>query len=197
MKNSLLYLAAALLCGVSSSTDSPRSKALPIQTEQRPAVLVSTPPPSLPSLTTFTAQPPKMVLVARHRWKYDTSGYSKHDDGPKWGKRFANVNFLRGGKYYAPENPYPREWTDTRMVSGKVVAVPKWCEWVHSARIKYPNGMWLHRYRVYVPGYGLAWPLDRITRHDRFDCYYGGDQSAAKRHGVKRLDVVIYEVTFR
>ena len=44
MKLSLLYLAAALLCGVSSSEVKRESTTLPIQTVTRPLVLESTPP---------------------------------------------------------------------------------------------------------------------------------------------------------
>ena len=77
-----------------------------------------------------------------------------------------------------------------------VVAVPKWCSWIHSDRVEYPDGSWRHKWVVHIPGYGWAWPLDRITKRDRLDCYYGDDQSAAKRHGLKTQDVVIYEVSF-
>ena len=137
-----------------------------------------------------------MTLVPQHQWTYQTSGYSKHDDKGH-GVRFGSQNFWKGGKRYDASKPYPKEWTHTRNATGKIVAVPDWCKWVHEDRIEYPDGTWRHRWIVHVPGYGYAWPLDRIITHDRIDCWYGDDQPAAKGHGLNSQRVTIYEVTFK
>ena len=74
---------------------------------------------------------------------FDISTYTPSSDGGKWGKRFASVNFLSGGKHFDYEKPYLKTWTqvnDSIARGEKVVAVPKWCEWIHTSRTEYKSG---------------------------------------------------------
>jgi len=120
---------------------------------------------------------------------HEVSAYTKWDD-PGFGKRYASVNFLPGGKHYDPSRPYPRS---TKVKDSDFsVAVPRRFDRLFSER----TGRGDHLYRLRIPGYGIAVPRDRITKHDRFDVLMTGwnAQRRARKWGVKLLGVEVFEV---
>ena len=142
----------------------------------------------------------KRLRHVRSLW-FDVSTYTPSSDGYKWGKRFASVNFLEGGKHYELGKPYRREWTrvaDSLASGERVCAVPKWCEWLHTERIEYPSGEWGHKYILRVPfpdgSSRWYWPRDRITKYHRLDLLENISNREAMKRGVrKNVQVEVYE----
>ena len=123
----------------------------------------------------------------------------RSDPGNPYKKRFASVNFLRGGRFYDPAQPYPHEYT--RMSEAirnrwKVVAMPGWGRRYHEERLTFQTKdgpVSFHRWVVDIPGVGKCWPLDRILKTDRVDVLLHTSNREAMKWGVKRLWVDLLE----
>lgn len=149
----------------------------------------------------------KRVLIRRELIPWKVSAYTPHcDKGWKRFKLFAGGNFLRGGRWYDPDKPYPEGPPDDRgqrksrqymwqswQIQEKVVALPTALRKYTHERIPLGDGTWGHRWIIFVPGYGYAVPRDTITQHNRIDCLYYEQPATALKRGVKKKKCVLYE----
>ena len=143
------------------------------------------------------------IKEPRHDYEFvrtiwiDCSTYTPTSDGNRWGRTFASVNFLRGGKLYDPEKPYNKDWTKVKRsaaIKQGVCAIPKSLKWIHEERVLYRSGFFGHKYYLKIPGYGWAIPKDRITKYDRIDLLrYESDKKAMKRGIQKLVPIEIWE----
>jgi len=137
----------------------------------------------------------KLILKYVGTIHHDVSGYTPHDD-PGFGKRYANRNFLLGGKLYHPERPFRTTETYVRR-HHYTVAVPKRYAHLHEDLV-WDGLYWNHRYRLKIDGYTppdvYAVPRDRIVAYDRFDALYTGDKAVrrAKKWGVRKRLIEVY-----
>lgn len=134
------------------------------------------------------------VGVIEHR----SSGFTRFDDpGDPYRKTYASVNFLPGGRLFDPARPFRRRWTRVAD-SDYTVAVPRRWRHLFEERIELESGYWYHRYRLWVEGYTppgvYAVPRDRITKYDRFDCFFSGWDSVRRAHrwGCRDRAIEIY-----
>lgn len=130
---------------------------------------------------------------------FDVSTYTEESDGYPWGKSFASVNFLPGGKLYDPTMAYPWQWTrlsESKRKDENVCAIPRWARWIHEERIEYPSGWWGHKYIVNVNGEWFI-PRDRITKSDRLDLLRYISNREARIMGVqKNVRVEIWRIIY-
>jgi len=129
---------------------------------------------------------------------FKVSAYTKHDD-PGFGKRYASINFLRGGTKYNPKLPrYPL--VSTYVDDGHYsAAIPKSMRFIHEELCS--DGY--HKWFLHVPGYNSdSWdkgymtiPRDRITKYDRLDVLMTGyrSQHRARKFGVKKIRIELWE----
>jgi len=137
----------------------------------------------------------KLILKYVGTLSHDVSGYTPYDD-PGFGKRYANRNFLHGGRLYHPSRPFRTTETHVRR-HHYTVAIPKSYAHLHEDLI-YDGLYWNHRYRLKINGYTpadvYAVPRDRIITYDRFDTLFTGHNAVrrAKKWGVRKRLIEVY-----
>lgn len=148
-----------------------------------------------------------LKVVAVRTLYYDISAYTpKCDKGWHRRKLFAGGNFMRGGRLYEEDKPYPQGPPDERgrrrslqyMIESwkrfeRVVALPPSLKRYHEERIEMADGTWDHKWIAHVEGYGFAMPRDRITEYERVDCLYYEDPRVAFKRGVHLKRITFYE----
>jgi len=124
------------------------------------------------------------------------SAYTPYDD-PGFGTRYANANFLPGGRWYNPAKPFMRSET---FVDRKhyTVAVPSSYRHLHEKLVKrgkYYHHKYLLRIEGYTPEGVYAVPRDRITKYNRFDILLTGwrAQSRARKWGVREVVIDVFK----
>jgi len=128
----------------------------------------------------------------RYTREFRVSAYHKDADGHKWGRRYASVNFLPGGRLHTGGLNYPK--LDTWVTHGhKTVAVPYNWRFLHEELSKFGEVDY-HKFKLKIPGYGWAVPRDRITKHKRLDVLMHGRRAdrEARQWGVKTLQVEVW-----
>jgi len=160
--------------------------------------------PERPHTSTAEAGAPRIGLRRVRTITATVSAYTVHDD-PGYGRWYASVNFLPGGRRYDQAKPYPR--SECRPARDHyTIAVPTRFKAYHEARA-WNGRYWGHRYFFHVPGYNgisrsklhryLSVPRDRCLG-SRWDVLMTGwnARQRALEWGVKTVKIEVWEVVY-